>query len=76
MMYKLAIDAGAVVQFATTVTSIDPFLPSATLSTGETVRADLLIGADGYRSLAREAIEQEHEGRTSEGTPSGTVVYT
>lgn len=75
VMYKLAIDVCTVTNFvATTVTLIDPFPPATTLSTGETVRGGLLIAADGYRSLACDAIEQDHEGMDA-GTPSGTAVY-
>ncbi|KAF8994816.1 hypothetical protein BDQ17DRAFT_1430821 [Cyathus striatus] len=35
------------------VTSVDPSLPSVTLQSGETIHADLIIGADGVKSHLR-----------------------
>ncbi|KAG1796649.1 uncharacterized protein HD556DRAFT_1359125 [Suillus plorans] len=38
------------------VVSVDPSKPSATLASGEVVSADLIIGADGVKSVTREYI--------------------
>lgn len=35
---------------------MDPTLPEMTLQSGETVRADLIIGADGVKSTIREVV--------------------
>lgn len=39
-----------------TVATIDPSAPSLTLTTGEVVKADLIIGADGVKSMIREVV--------------------
>ncbi|KAI5118375.1 hypothetical protein M0805_008703 [Coniferiporia weirii] len=77
-VYSLAISAGAVVQFGTTVTAIDPSTPTVTLSTGEVLKPDIVIGADGYQSLCQQIIERdivEDGGDPLEREDSGTVVY-
>lgn len=77
-MYELALTAGAVVQFSTAVTDIDPTTPTVTLSTGEVLKPDLIIGADGYHSLCQKIIERDviaDGGDPIEHVPSGTVVY-
>lgn len=38
------------------VTSIDPSTPSVTLDSGEKVTADVIIGADGIRSVVRDIV--------------------
>lgn len=60
---------------------LDPSDPSLYLSTGEVLRPDIVIGADGYQSLVQRVIEEdivkfspnEREPYTREN--SGTVVY-
>ena len=46
-MYELAIGAGAVVQFGTSVIDLDPSTPSVHLSTGEVLRPE--YGLPGER---------------------------
>ena len=77
-MYALAVSAGAIVQFGTSVTAINPSKPSVTLSTGEILYPDLVIGADGYHSICQQAIEEaivNDGGDPTERVDSGTVVY-
>lgn len=38
------------------VTSIDPSTPSVTLASGEKITADVIIGADGIRSVVRDVV--------------------
>ncbi|EJD07850.1 FAD/NAD-binding domain-containing protein [Fomitiporia mediterranea MF3/22] len=77
-MYSLAISAGAIVQFGTSVTKVNPSKPSVTLSTGEKLFPDLVIGADGYHSICQQAIEAAIIAEGDDPTTrvdSGTVVY-
>lgn len=50
---------------------VDPSAPSVTLSTGEVVKADLLIGADGIHSRVREAVVEDKD----DATATGDAVY-
>lgn len=72
MLYKLALDAGATVQFDAKVVDINPGKPSVRLRTGETISADVLIGADGFRSRVRDVVlgSSKHI-----ATPSGISMY-
>lgn len=74
LIYDLAISSGATIQFGVAVAAVDPHGPSLTLTSGETLGADLVIGADGYRSMCQQVIETD-TGETCVGKPSGTVVY-
>jgi len=53
------------------VVSVDPSEPSATLASGEVVHADLLIGADGVKSLTREYVV----GGPDKPKPTGDAAY-
>ncbi|KAF8994810.1 hypothetical protein BDQ17DRAFT_1251326 [Cyathus striatus] len=53
------------------VTSVDPSLPSVTLQSGETIHADLIIGADGVRSHLRSIIV----GAPDRPKPTGDAAY-
>lgn len=77
-MYALAVSAGAIIQFGTTVTKVNPSKPSVTLSTGEILYPDIVIGTDGYRSICQQVIEESvvcDGGDPTERIDSGTVVY-
>lgn len=56
-----------------TVVSIDPSSPkpSLTLSTGEVLSADLIVGADGVKSMCREIVL----GAPVKATPTGDAAY-
>lgn len=41
-------------------TEIDP-KPSVTLANGDLLKADILVGADGYKSLVREVVLEEED---------------
>ncbi len=74
VIHDMAVSSGATVQFGIAVTAVDPHGPSVTLANGEILGADLIIGADGYRSMCQQIIETD-TGETCVGRPSGTVVY-
>jgi salicylate hydroxylase len=48
--------------------------PTVRLKTGEILHADVIIGADGQRSIARRVVTDEDE--EPEATPNGLSVYT
>ncbi|KLO06774.1 FAD/NAD(P)-binding domain-containing protein [Schizopora paradoxa] len=58
-------------KLGTRVTSIDPDAPSVTLSSGDVLSADLIIGADGVHSLVRHAVV----GRPAHAQRTGDAAY-
>lgn len=66
-----ALARGVQIRLSSNVTSISFSEPSATLETGEIVKADLLVGADGERSICRDALL----GRADPPLPNGRLVY-
>ncbi|CAE6436076.1 unnamed protein product [Rhizoctonia solani] len=70
-LYELAEQAGVTIRLASTVKSIDPSMPSLTLSNGETIRCDLIVGADGVKSAIREVVV----GGPDRPRPTGDAAY-
>ncbi|KZT51075.1 FAD/NAD(P)-binding domain-containing protein [Calocera cornea HHB12733] len=56
MLYDLAVGAGVQIRLGCAVTAIDADKPSVTLRSGESLSGDLLIGADGVKSMIRQVI--------------------
>ena len=54
-----------------TVISVDPDAPSVTLKSGEVVRGDVVVGADGIKSLVQRVVL----GHTNPAEPTGDAVY-
>ncbi|THG93332.1 hypothetical protein EW026_g7877 [Hermanssonia centrifuga] len=73
LLHTLAIAAGAKIQFGATVTSVTPGDPKplVTLATGETLMADVIIGADGSTSMVRRMVL----GREDDAEPGGFTVF-
>jgi len=71
MLYDLAQGSGVKIRLNCTVVKIDPYAPSCTLQTGETVLSDVLIGADGVKSMIREVVI----GREDKPMPTGDAAY-
>ncbi|OCH96366.1 FAD/NAD(P)-binding domain-containing protein [Obba rivulosa] len=76
MLYDLAVGAGADVLLHTSVVAIHPGTdalpnPSVSLSNGQVLTADFLIGADGPNSRVREVVLGEDD----DTEPGGTTVY-
>ena len=53
------------------VVDLDPSVPSVTLASGEVVKADLVIGADGLHSRVRDTVV----GRKDNPVPTGDAAY-
>lgn len=70
-VYSLAKSAGAMIRFSSHVVSVDPSRASIVLSTGETIRGDLIIGADGLSSVVRRSIT----GRAGPTLSTGRQLY-
>ena len=73
-LHKLLYDLAAPhmnLRLNSTVVSVDPEAPSVTLQTGEVVHGDLIVGADGVKSL----IQQVVLGYTNPADPTGDAVY-
>ena len=73
MLYRLALTSGVQVDFGMTVVGVTPGepRPSITLSTGEVLTADLIVGADGPTSLVRDVVL----GRVDDAEPEGMTIF-
>ncbi|EPQ59065.1 FAD/NAD P-binding domain-containing protein [Gloeophyllum trabeum ATCC 11539] len=56
VLHDMAIRAGADIRLGETAVQVDPDPPSVLLSSGEELRADYIIGADGYESMIKEVV--------------------
>ncbi|KAI6011791.1 hypothetical protein EDC04DRAFT_2609745 [Pisolithus marmoratus] len=70
MLYELA-EPHVNIRTNCRVVSMNPSTPSLTLRSGEVVHADLVIGADGVKSITRHYVV----GRPDEPTPTGDAAY-
>ncbi|KAF8590084.1 FAD/NAD(P)-binding domain-containing protein [Ramaria rubella] len=68
MMFRLAEEAGVTIRLGCKVTSVDPREASVTLSSGEVIRGDLVVGADGDQSYVRDVVLERHDPGVSKGT--------
>lgn len=74
--HRLLLDLAAPVstlRLNCTVDSVNPSAPrpSVTLTTGEVISADLIVGADGVKSMVREVVI----GAPTKATPTGDAAY-
>jgi len=76
LLYRLAVAEGAKVDFGVVVAEVTPGdpRPSVTLSTGEVIEADIIIGADGPLSKIRKIVNEDGEDE-SELNPSGYTMF-
>ncbi|KAI0741981.1 FAD/NAD(P)-binding domain-containing protein [Daedaleopsis nitida] len=77
LLYKLAMGAGARIDLHAEVTSIQQGTdsipnPSVSLANGEVLTSDIIIGADGSKSMVREVVLDEED----DARPGGLTVYT
>ncbi|KIK96172.1 hypothetical protein PAXRUDRAFT_139046 [Paxillus rubicundulus Ve08.2h10] len=56
MLYNVAKEAGVKIQHNTKVVSVDPWAGTVTTSNGAKMSADIIIGADGYKSVVRPVV--------------------
>lgn len=71
MIQDLAEQAGVIIRLSSHVQSIDPSKPSLTLSSGEVIHCDLIVGADGVKSMIREVVV----GGPDRPRPTGDAAY-
>ncbi len=71
ILYDAATRAGAEVEFDSEVVEIDTEEREVTLSSGTTLSADVLVGADGEYGPCRAAVI----GQKVRGTPTGLALY-
>lgn len=50
LLYEAAIELGVEVRLSSRIKSVDEYTPSLTLTTGEVIKSDTIIGADGLFS--------------------------
>ena len=74
IVYQLAASAGVRISFGAKVTEVSPGTPkpSVTLASGEVITADVVIGADGPRSIVRPIVVGEEE---DDPEPEGITVF-
>ncbi|KAF7375625.1 6-hydroxynicotinate 3-monooxygenase [Mycena sanguinolenta] len=61
MMYNVAVKHGATVRLDTTAVAVDPERRAVTLASGETLTADVIVGADGVSGLIRPLLLKEQK---------------
>lgn len=61
MLYQLAVKEGAKIRFNTCVTEVDSSTASVTTESGETIFADVIVGADGYDSVLRQVVTDSED---------------
>ncbi|KAG9101951.1 hypothetical protein FRC06_002463 [Ceratobasidium sp. 370] len=71
MIYELAQTVGVTIRLSSHVKFINPSKPSLALSTGEVVYCDLIVGADGVKSMIREVVV----GAPDRPRPTGDAAY-
>ncbi|KAL0766773.1 hypothetical protein CaCOL14_010344 [Colletotrichum acutatum] len=71
-LYQRAKDLGVTVRLDSRVAGYNPHLPSANLASGETFSADLIVAADGVKSVARNLLPSNQVGATNY---TGFAVY-
>lgn len=73
-VHRILVDLSApyaTVRLSSRVVDIDPSAPSVTLASGEVVKADLIIGADGLHSRVRDTVV----GHKDNPVPTGDAAY-
>jgi salicylate hydroxylase len=53
LLHEAAVENGCEIRVRSRVISVDESVPSITLKNGETLEADLIVGADGIKSIVR-----------------------
>ncbi|KAI0750055.1 FAD/NAD-P-binding domain-containing protein [Daedaleopsis nitida] len=71
ILHDAAIKAGVQVKYKCPVTAVDPANHRISLASGETLSADVVVGADGEYGLCRRIVV----GQEVRGTPTGLAMY-
>ena len=61
LLYELVLETGVDVEFGSEVVKVDAWHPSVSLSTGEVIYGDVIVGADGAFGITRKSITGESE---------------
>ncbi|KAI0699405.1 FAD/NAD(P)-binding domain-containing protein [Cytidiella melzeri] len=72
--HKLLFDLAApnmTLRLNSTVVGVDPDAPSVTLASGEVIKGDLIIGADGIKSIVQQVVL----GHVNPAQPTGDAAY-
>ncbi|KAF8071524.1 hypothetical protein FPV67DRAFT_878307 [Lyophyllum atratum] len=69
LLYDAAIALGAQIRFSSPVESIDPYECTLTLESGEVLKADVVVGADGRHGKTREHMDAR------EPVPHDMILY-
>ncbi len=59
MLYNLAVSNSARISYGCEVVDIDPESATVTLKNGQTITADIVVGADGAKSLAHRIVRAD-----------------
>ncbi|KAF6805725.1 salicylate hydroxylase [Colletotrichum sojae] len=59
-LYERAVELGVTVRLDSKIVHYDPDMPSASLASGDTFKADLIVAADGVKSVARCLVPSGH----------------
>jgi salicylate hydroxylase len=71
MLIQLLDSLPVTIQLNSKVIDVDPSTPLVTLASGESIRGDLVVGADGLRSTVRTVVA----GREDKPEPTGDAAY-
>ncbi|EPQ56177.1 FAD/NAD P-binding domain-containing protein [Gloeophyllum trabeum ATCC 11539] len=56
LLHGLVTEAGVNIRFKSLATAVDPQKPTVSIANGESLTCDIVVGADGYESVARRCI--------------------
>ncbi|KZT21207.1 FAD/NAD(P)-binding domain-containing protein [Neolentinus lepideus HHB14362 ss-1] len=73
VLYDLAVEAGVNIRLGAEVINIKPWAPSVVLFDGEVVTADIVVGADGLRSVVRTCVAEAQMNDNQKEIPSPLV---
>lgn len=70
LLYNTAVSHGAEVRFGAEVTAVESREHTVSLSSGEVLSADVIIGADGLHGPCRQVVLEEDSGSSSDDSRS------
>ncbi|TFK37090.1 hypothetical protein BDQ12DRAFT_685787 [Crucibulum laeve] len=73
MLYELAQEVGVEFRFECSVTSVDSTSVSVTVESGERLFCDVIVGADGYKSIVRPIVTGELNNPQASNSDSGEL---
>lgn len=74
LLHRVALSEGATVRFGAGVTTIDPVRGNVSLSSGEVLSGDVIVGADGAYGVSRQILLDEADAfESAQAQPSLTL---